>query len=865
MAKFRAVVSVMRSLWQQARRSRQPSAARRFSNSKNDLEKQDFHMPMTIPSQRFLLYASIAVLLLCARARSDDPANVAPRSDYRAIAARLESMILQEMEDKQLPAFSVALVDGNQIVWAQGFGYQDPEHKIPATAHTIYRVGSVSKLFTDIGIMQMVEAGKISLDAPVSQYIPDFHPNNPFKNTITLRELMSHRSGLLREPPIGNYFDPTEPTLEATVRSLNSTELVYEPGTHVKYSNAGIAVVGYTLEKLNSQPFPEYLKQAVLHPMGMNASAFAPDSRLLRNLAKAYMWGYDGLKFPAPTFELGLAPAGCMYSTVTDLAQFLLVLFNGGRGPDTQVLKPERLEQMWVPQFAKPGQKKGYGLGFAVSELDGHRVIGHGGAIYGFATEVVGMPEDKLGVVTVTTMDAANAVTNIVARQALRMMLAMRTGKALPQLESTTPVSAELARKLAGRYGEGDDRVDLMDREGTLHMLPANGGFESQLRSSGDAVVADGKLGVELDTKIIPVDGGIRVADGVLNRVKPARPSPAAENLAGLIGQYGWDHDILYVLEKDGKLQVLIEWFEYDPLEQQSADAFKFPARGLYDGETAVFTRDASGRATQVKIGAVVFKRREDATGLQVHPTESISELRRRALSEKPPHENKPLRAPDLVDLTSLDPNIKLDIRYATSDNFLGTPVYEQANAFLERPAAQALGRAAQKLRSLGYGLLIHDAYRPWYVTKIFWDATPPDKKIFVADPREGSRHNRGCAVDLTLYDLKTGNELAMTGAYDEMSERSYAFYPGGTSLQRWDRALLRNALESEGFTVYEFEWWHFDYKDWQQYPILNLTFEQLSHPSAQNGAMFQNPVFAVRETFRSHTREIWDTFPGSL
>lgn len=841
-----------------------PVKWRKQNNSKNDLEKQDY-LRMTMPSRRFFLYATIAALLLSASVRADDQANIAPRSDYAAIAARLQSMILQELEDKQLPAFSVALVDGNQIVWAQGFGYQDPEHKIPATAHTIYRVGSVSKLFTDIGIMQMVEAGKINLDAPVSQYIPDFHPANPFQDAITLRELMSHRSGLLREPPIGNYFDPTEPALKATVRSMNSTELVYEPGTHLKYSNAGIAVVGYTLEELNHQPFPEYLKQAVLRPMGMNESAFAPEPALLRNLAKAYMWSYDGLKSPAPTFELGLAPAGCMYSSVTDLAQFLTVLFNGGRGPRTQVLKGETLEQMWVPQFAKPGQKQGFGLGFAVSELDGHRVIGHGGAIYGFATEVVGMPEDKLGVVTVTTMDAANAVTNIVARQALRMMLAMRTGKPLPQLESATPVSAEFARKLAGRYGEGDEGLDLMDREGTLHMLPVQGGFESQLRSSGDALVPDGRLAIDPDTKIIPMDGGIRVGDKLLKRVELPRPSAEPEQFAGLIGQYGWDHDVLYVLEKHGKLAVLIEWFEYDPLEQQSSDTFRFPGRGLYDGETAVFTRDASGRATQVKIGAVVFKRREDATGLQVHPTESISELRRRALSEKPPQENKTLRAPDLVDLTTLDPNIRLDIRYATANNFLGTPVYEQARAFLQRPAAQALARAAQKLRPLGYGFLIHDAYRPWYVTKIFWDATPQDKKIFVADPRDGSRHNRGCAVDLTLYDLKTGNELPMTGAYDEMSERSYAFYPGGTSLERWDRAVLRSALEAEGFTVYEFEWWHFDYKDWQQYPILNLTFEQLSHPSPQNRAMFQNSAFAVRETFRSHAREIWNTFLRSL
>ena len=131
------------------------------------------------------------------------------------------------------------------------------------------------------------------------------------------------------------------------------------------------------------------------------------------------------------------------------------------------------------------------------------------------------------------------------------------------------------------------------------------------------------------------------------------------------------------------------------------------------------------------------------------------------------------------------------------------------------------------------YGLLIHDAYRPWYVTKIFWDATPQEGKIFVADPAQGSRHNRGCAVDLTLYDLATGKPIEMPGTYDEMSPRSYPDYPGGTSLQRWHRDLLRRAMESEGFTVYEAEWWHFDYKDWKEYPILNVPFEKLGLDAA--------------------------------
>lgn len=217
-----------------------------------------------------------------------------------------------------------------------------------------------------------------------------------------------------------------------------------------------------------------------------------------------------------------------------------------------------------------------------------------------------------------------------------------------------------------------------------------------------------------------------------------------------------------------------------------------------------------------------------DRAQIVIHPVHPIAEVRSEALASSPPHEDGNFRKPELVELAPLDSAIHLDIRYATTNDFLGTAVYTQARAFMQRPAAEALVRALRKLQPLGYGLLIHDAYRPWYVTKIFWDATPPEGKIFVADPSQGSRHNRGCAVDLTLYDLATGKPIEMPGTYDEMSPRSFPDYPGGTSLQRWHRDLLRRAMESEGFTVYEHEWWHFDYKDWHEYPILNIKFEDL-------------------------------------
>ena len=211
-----------------------------------------------------------------------------------------------------------------------------------------------------------------------------------------------------------------------------------------------------------------------------------------------------------------------------------------------------------------------------------------------------------------------------------------------------------------------------------------------------------------------------------------------------------------------------------------------------------------------------------------ITPVRPVEELRTEALKDQPPSEQGDFLKPDLVELVTLDPTIKLDIRYATNNNFLGTPVYTQARAFLQRPAAEALLRAHRELKAHGYGLIVHDGYRPWYVTKIFWDAVPTDKRIFVADPAAGSKHNRGCAVDLSLYDLKTGAEVEMPSGYDEMTDRAYADYAGGTDQERALRALLRQAMEKQGFEVIPKEWWHFDYKDWKRYPILNVKFEDL-------------------------------------
>jgi len=304
-------------------------------------------------------------------------------------------------------------------------------------------------------------------------------------------------------------------------------------------------------------------------------------------------------------------------------------------------------------------------------------------------------------------------------------------------------------------------------------------------------------------------------------------PPEAPADLLPIVGDYAEAGDTLSLIEEGGDLALALWRGDTRTLASAANGTFVGGA-----GAELSVRRGPGANVEGVSLGDRFFARltlgAEDGGTFQITPSRPPEELRAEALAASPPLEEGDFRASDLVELTSLDSTIALDIRYATTNNFMGEVFYSQPRAFLQRPAAEALVRAQHWLKERGYGLLIHDGYRPWYVTKMFWDATPEPLRVFVADPATGSRHNRGCAVDLTLYDLATGDPITMTGGYDEMSPRSYPDYPGGTSRQRWHRELLREAMEMQGFAVYEAEWWHFDYRDWHSYRVGNERFEEL-------------------------------------
>ena len=750
---------------------------------------------------------------------------------YNDVIEKLSDAIEYEIKDKNLNAISIAIIKQNDFFWAAGFGFIDKEKKIKADENTIYRVGSVSKLFTDIAIMKKRESGDIDIDLPIQNYLPKFNPENIYNDEpITLRQLMSHRAGILREPAYGNYFSDNETSLKKTVESVNNSSLIHPPGTITKYSNAGIAVVGYTLEKVFQKPYIEFMQENILTPLGMNDSSFKFKNSMSLNLAEATMWSYDGRSFKAPRFELGMVPAGSLYSSVTDLAKFVNMIFSDGSINGKKFVHPNTLTEMFTPQFTT-SKMNGYGIGFRISKHNSYKMISHGGAIYGYSTQLSALPEPKIGVVVASSVDISNSIARKISSYALDLLIAKEKRLALPEYVKTKPIEKEIQENLIGHYENEANRITIKKIEKKI--ILENDYFEVPIKEFNSKFISDGKInqgGILIELK----GDNLIVNKKEYKKVAKISDPDFPNEWLGLIGEYGWDHNILYVYEDEGDLWVLIEWIEKNKLIQESKSLFKFPKKtGMYRNEKLNFKINENGIATEVSIlNGPIFKRRSPLSltkkTFKINPVKPIALLRKEAENSYPPEENSESEKFDLVEIKNIDKSIKYDIRYASENNFMGSKFYKTSHAFLQRPAAEALKRVNEKLRSYGFGLLIHDAYRPWYVTKMFWDATPEDKKIFVANPQNGSRHNRGCAVDLTLYELSTGNPVEMISGYDEFTERAFPYYYGGTTKQRWLRDLLRKNMESEGFSVYEYEWWHFDYKDWEKYGIGNLKFEDI-------------------------------------
>ena len=377
-------------------------------------------------------FIALVVLLLAGCASMPKRPESMTRGDYSSVREYISVLADKEMKEKDVTGLSIALVDDQRVVWAEGFGFADEANRVPATPDTIYRAGSISKLFTATAAMQLVEQGKLDIDRPLQTYLPEFSVKSRFPDAgpITPRTIMTHHSGLPSDYLKGMWADKPEP-FEKEVNFLRDEYVAYPPNYVFSYSNVGVTLLGHALERVAGRDFAGYMEASVLRPLGMTHSAFsqAPDSSPLGS--KAYLKGDEGDELP-----LRGIPAGGLNASVLDLARFMQMVFADGRAGERQIIKPETLAEMLRPQNGTVPLDLDFrtGLGWALSGLGGidirnaGPVAHHSGATLFHRSMLIVLPEHKLGVVVLANSATAGPVVNKVAAEAIKLALEAKTG-----------------------------------------------------------------------------------------------------------------------------------------------------------------------------------------------------------------------------------------------------------------------------------------------------------------------------------------------------------------------------------------------------------------------------------------------------
>lgn len=406
-------------------------------------------MIISLPALRLrFAISSFVVLAGCATQMPPAPAQVS-RGDFSAVQRYATTLAEQAIAKNWVKGISIALVDDQRVVWSSGFGYADVAAKQLATADTLYRVGSVAKLFTDTAAMQLVETGQIKLDEPVKAVLPGFSPKwwDESATLVTARMLMTHHSGLPRDVQ-KSFQSPRPPRFTDDAGNFDGY-LAYRPGQMFSYSNVGLSVLGSMVEKASSTRFEDYLHSAVLMPLplGMQHSVFDIAASQDANMAKGYSG--DTELVPVPMRDV---PAGGLNSSANDLSRFLMMVFAQGQANGQHVLRADSVAEMLRPQNTEVTLDfdNRMGLGWFLQSPDTARIAGggwnaaHDGAIDGYRSVLMALPERKLGVVVLTNSYAGSGIVRTIAAQMLKVALEAKTGIRQPgtgDAESGEPVA----------------------------------------------------------------------------------------------------------------------------------------------------------------------------------------------------------------------------------------------------------------------------------------------------------------------------------------------------------------------------------------------------------------------------------------
>lgn len=407
------------------------------------------------PKLRALLLVCLLILMACARPPVKPPSLL--NDDYGYLKQYITWLAQEEMKKHKITGLSIALVDDQRVVWAEGFGYADRAADVPATPATIYRVGSVSKLFTATAALQFVEAGRLDIDKPLQTYLPGFSIKSRFPGAgpITPRTLMTHHSGVPSDLAKGMWTRHPEP-FAALVKQLGDEYAALPPNTAYSYSNVGVTLLGAALEGLAGRDFASHMDAAVLHPLGMLHSSFSPGIDRSALASKAYKSSGE-----AEEASIRDVPAGGLNSNVVDLARFMEMIFAGGKAGEGRILRPETVAGMLSPQNADVSLDLDFrtglawalgGLGDIDPALTGP-VAHHSGANLYHRSMLIILPDHKLGVVVLSNSSSAGGVVGEVATETLKLALETRTGIRQPERKKSETAGAASRDVLQGYEG----------------------------------------------------------------------------------------------------------------------------------------------------------------------------------------------------------------------------------------------------------------------------------------------------------------------------------------------------------------------------------------------------------------------------
>jgi CubicO group peptidase (beta-lactamase class C family) len=369
---------------------------------------------MSRTAARVGLALVVATLLLGSPGTAQDkalPDNPRVQEAFNLLDKWLES----EVAYKRFPGLSIAVVHDQDVIWTGRYGYANIEDKLPARPDTIYSICSISKLFTNVAIMQLRDAGKLRLDDPIAKYLSwfDIKPVDPKAPPITIRSIMRHSSGLPREIAAPYNGEPDLPweDRDLILKNLPGQETLYPPDVYFQYSNLGISLLGEVVAAVSGQPYGEYITGHILKPLGMNdTTPILPEAEYGRRMAVGYSrWERAGDRVRMPFFQAnGATPAAGLASTALDLAKFASWQFRALDNRDSSVLSGYTLKEMQRVNWADWDRKTMWGLGFMNWRYKDWTLVGHSGGCPGYRTKIALNPKDKIAVICMINAGDAN-------------------------------------------------------------------------------------------------------------------------------------------------------------------------------------------------------------------------------------------------------------------------------------------------------------------------------------------------------------------------------------------------------------------------------------------------------------------------